>query len=309
MKYKPWIIVFLVFAGLSVTADYVFTHWAIYNNPSSYAGRIYHLYHENGDEIPMFGASKVLNDYIPTEMGINAYNYGLNDTSYETIDVFLQIELAKPKTSPIIIDLKPAAEYGIGDPIVYVPFVFDPRIRKLMERSGSLPWRYYLPGIRYFGCYDLYLEDLINDHFHLMRKVVRGFSYEKYRIFDRTRLDAAIRMRLQGTNGYFPDESQNRRLIGHIQAHPERLFFLVYSPVHSTCYVNFQHLNQFNAFKAQLASFPNAVVIDYSQLNFPDEWFKDTTHLLTPGAEEFSRRLGAKINEVLLARNKSSHSN
>jgi hypothetical protein len=308
MNFKLWIIAFGAFVVVSLAGDYGFTRWAIDENPSSNAGRIYHLIHENGDEIPVFGSSKVYYDYIPAEMGVNAFNYGLDGSSYEVTDAFLQIELAKRKTTPIIIDLKPQGESGIGDPSAFIPFAFDPPIRRLLETSRSMIWRYYVPGIRYFGYYDYYLKEFVNHRAHLMRKVERGFSYEKYWTFDRERLDDAIRQRMRGVNGYFPDPGQDGRLLDRIKQHPERLFFLVYSPVHSSCLTNFKNLDQFNAFKAMLASLPNAVVIDFEQTNYPDQWFKDTNHLLYDGAVDFSRRLGARINDALRARSSATNS-
>jgi hypothetical protein len=302
MKSKPWILALLVFAAVSMSVDFLITHWAIYDNPSGDAGRLYHFVNEKGDEVPIFGSSKVYYDYIPAEMGINAYNYGLDGASYEVVDTFLQIELAKHKTGPIVVDLKPESEHGTGDTSAYIPFIFDSRIRMLLERSDSMVWRYYIPGIRYFGYYDFYVKEFINDRAHLMRRVERGFSYEKYWTFDRDRLDDAIRKRVQGPNGYFPDEDQNARLIETIGQHPERLFFLVYSPVHSSCFTNFQNHEQFAEFKARLSSLPNAVVMDFEQTSYPDEWFKDTNHLLYDGAADFSRKLGAAIRAALRAR-------
>jgi hypothetical protein len=232
-------------------------------------------------------------------MGIDAYNYGLDGSSYEVVDALLEIELAKHKTTPIIIDLKPQSEHGIGDPSTFIPFVFDARIRALLRRSDSSVWRYFIPGIRYFGYYDYYVKEWINDRAQLMRRVERGFSYEKYWSFDRARLDDAIRRRVQGPNGYFPDEEQNARLIEHIHQHPERLFFLVYSPAHAASFTNFQNAAAFTEFKDRLSTLPNAVVLDFGRENYPDEWYKDTSHLLYAGAVDFSRKLGLAIQTVL----------
>jgi len=302
MNIRPWIIAIVSFAAVAVAADYLITRWAIDENPSSNAGRIRHLVNEHSDEIPIFGSSKVYYDYVPAEMGLNAFNYGLDGSSYEVTDALLDIELAKHKTAPIIIDLKPQAEHGIGDPSTYIPFAYDPHIRRLFDDSDSMVWRYYVPGIRYFGYYDYYLKELIDDRAHVMRTVERGFSHEKYWTFDRARLDDAIGQRIRESNGYFPDDAQNSRLIERIKQHPDRLFFLVYSPVHSSCYVNFQNLDRFEAFKAKLGSMQNVVVLDLERTDYPDEWFKDTNHLLYEGAAEFSRSLGRRIKEVLQTR-------
>ena len=297
-----WLIAGLIFAAACIAADYLVTRWAIDENPSGDGGRLYHFIHEDGDEIPIFGTSKVYYDYVPGEMGINAYNYGLDGSSYESTDTFLEIELAKHKRTPIIIDLKPQSEYGIGDPAAYVPFVTDSRVRELLARTHSLDWRYYVPGLRYFGYYDEYLKEMINDRMHAVRRVDRGFSYEKNWTFDRNRLDAAISKRIRAPNGYFADEEQNARLIRRIEAHPERLFFLVYSPVHDSCFTNFQNADAFERFKMRLAALPNAIVLDFQRPSYPDAWFMDTNHLLFPGAEDFSRRLGALVRAVAASR-------
>jgi hypothetical protein len=302
MTFARWLLLSLMFLGIAAGADAAFTRWAIYADLSSNSGRIHHLLLEDGDEIAILGSSKVYHDYIPAQMGLDAFNYGLDGTSFDVADALLSVELSKRKTAPIIIDLKPDAEHGIGDPASYIPFVFDPGIHNLLERSGALVWRYYIPGVRYFGYYDQYLKDLINDRAHLMRTVERGFTHERYWQFDRARLDEAVHRRLQGPNGYFPDPDQNRRLFEHIRQHPERLFFVVYSPVHSSCFTNFQNQNEFNAFKARLGTLPNAVVLDFQQSNYPDEWFMDTNHLLYEGAVDFSRKLGARIRKELRER-------
>lgn len=302
MKASAWLSALAIFAAVCAGADFIVTRWAVDDNPSGNAGRIYHLIHENGDEIPIFGSSKVFYNYAPAEMGINSYNYGLDGASYEVIDALLDIELAKRKTSPIIVDLKPQSEHGIGDASAFIPFVFDSRIRSMLERTDSLIWRYLVPGVRYFGYYDYYLRELLNDRAQLMRTVERGFSHEKYWAFDRARLDEAVRRRAQGCNGYFPDEEQDARLIRHINEHPERLFFIVYSPAHAANFVNFQHAELFERFKARLGSMPNVVVLDFERQEFPDEWFKDTNHLLYDGAVAFSRKLGEEVRRALKAR-------
>ncbi|MGA2776340.1 MAG: hypothetical protein ABSF94_02210 [Steroidobacteraceae bacterium] len=302
MNHRLWALMIVAFLCSSVAADFSFTRWAIYQNASGDAGRLYHLMHENADEVPVFGASKAYYDYVPAELGLNVYNYGLDGSGLDVVDAYLEIELAKQKTTPIIIDLEPEAVHDIGDVSAFIPFAFDPRIRRLLDRSNSMIWRFYVPGVRYFGYYDYYLKEFINDRVQLMRKVDRGFSYEKYWAFDRARLDDAVRKRLQGPNGYFPDEKQNARLIERVKQHPERIFFLVYSPVHASCFANFQNLGRFDAFKAQLSALPNAVVIDDQRLAFRDQWFKDTHHLLHDGAVEFSRKLSAQITEALYSR-------
>ncbi len=243
-------------------------------------------------------------DYIPEEIGLNTYNYGIHAASLDVVETLLQIELAKPKKSPIIIDLSVAGWRNLGDVSNYLPFTSDPRIRDLLRSYGAMEWRYYLPGIRYFGYYEWYLKLFINSRRSATKKVVRGFTHELDRApVDPTEFADDVRRRLQDSYGYHPDEGQDQRLIESIAAHPERLFFLVYSPLHSSCYAHFENADKFEAFKARLKAIPNVVVIDWGRLDYPDDFFQDTTHLAEKGAVDFSRKLGAQIRETVRQRN------
>src|SRR5258708_39530883 len=102
MKWKTWIMAFAVFAGVCILGDVIFTRCVVFGTPLSESARIRHLYLDNSDAIPIFGPSKAHGHYSPADMGINAFNYGMDAASYEVMDVFLQIELAKPRTTPII---------------------------------------------------------------------------------------------------------------------------------------------------------------------------------------------------------------
>jgi len=288
----------LVFAGSCLLGDWVFTHRIILR-PVSDCGRIQHLCLEDGAEIPVFGTSKIHN----LDMGLNTFNYGMDGTSFEATDVFLQIELAKPKVTPLIVELQFQDAGTLGDEGKYIPFASDPRFQQLLKRFHVLEWRYFVPGIRYFGYYDWYFKDYLNERAHVT-KVNRGFvEFLHPRPFDQAKFDEIVRGRLQLTNGYFPDEDQNRRLIAHITQHPQRLFFLVVSPFHPSCFVHFQNEEKLKAFEARLAAFPNVVVIDWGRMYYPDSSFVDTLHLRHDAAMDFSQKMQDQIGQVLRERN------
>ncbi|MFZ1071958.1 MAG: hypothetical protein WAO21_00845 [Verrucomicrobiia bacterium] len=227
----------------------------------------------------------------------------MDGTSFEVTDVLLQIELAKPKTTPLVIELQFHDAGTLGDQGKLIPFASDPRFRQLLRRFHALEWRYFIPGIRYFGYYDWYFKDYINEHFHVT-KVTRGFvEFLHPHPFDQAKFDDIVRARLQMTNGYFPDEDKNRRLIAHITEHPQRLFFLVITPYHRSYYVNFQNEEKLKGFEARLAAFPNVVVIDWGRMYYPDSSFVDTLHLRRDAAEDFSKKLRDKIGQILRERN------
>jgi hypothetical protein len=304
MGWKAWVTALGAFIAVCILADLFFTRVIVLHNPSSDTSRILHLCQENGDEIPIFGTSKARWGYVPAEFGLNVFNYGIDSASFEVTDVLLGIELAKPKNTPVIIEMQHSDTRVPGDVSQFIPLVYDSRIRGLLERFHELAWRHYLPGIRYFGYYDWYLKEYLNSRFQATRTIDRGFPYLRIaEPFDRARLAAFAQLRLHSTNGYYPDEDQNRRLIAHITAHPRRLFFLVFSPYHSSYFAHFQNMDKLKVFEEKLKAMPNVVLIDWSQLDYPDEFFFDTVHLQYDGAVDFSRRLGGRIRQELRKRN------
>ncbi len=293
----------MAFAGLCILADRIFTSRIVFGTELSDGARIQHLYLDNSDDIPIFGTSKAHGNYSPADLGLHAYNYGLNGASYEVTDVLLQIELAKPRTTPVILELQYVDTGSLGYQGKFIPFVYDSRFRQLLGRFHATSWRYYIPGIRYFGFYDSLLQDYLNERMHV-QKVSHGFS-ELVHLppFDQARIDTLARDRLKMKSGYFPDEDQHRRLIAHITEHPQRLFFLVISPYHSSYFAHFENEDKLTEFKDKLAALPNVVLFDWGRLYSSDKYFLDTQHLRREAAADFSRQLGDKIRQKLRERN------
>ena len=79
------------------------------------------------------------------------------------------------------------------------------------------------------------------------------------------------------------------------------------TPYHSSCYANFENGDKLLAFQAQLKSLPNVELIDWGRMDYPDTFFKDTTHLRQEGAIDFSQKLGEKIRGILSYRLSASH--
>jgi hypothetical protein len=304
MNWKAWILALVLFITACLLGDLVLTYGVIYHDPSFDTNRILHLYHESGDEIPMFGDSKIHNNYDPRTLGLNTYNYGMDASSFEVTDVLLQIELAKPKTTPIILEPQFADSGRLGDPAKFIPLVSEPGMRRLLKRFHVLAWWHYFPGLRYFGQYDVYLRHYFYMRTHPNWRLVHGFSYDAQQPpFEQARLDDSVRKRLQSRTGYFPDEDQERRLIAHITQHPERLFFLVYSPYHPCWFAHFENAEKLKQFQERLQKFPNVVLIDLSRQEYPDEFFYDSVHMLQTGSADFSRKVGEEIRQALRERN------
>lgn len=299
MHWKNWIISCLIFAGLCIGIDAAFTRYIVLRGPNSACGRIEHLYELNPNEIPVFGTSKVHG----LDLGTNAFNYAQDGASFALTDVFLQIELAKQKTTPLVVELQFSDTASIGDEAILIPFARDPRIRSVLAQFHKMAWRYFVPGIRYFGYYDWMLKDYLNERASVTRVTRGSVEYLRTPPFNQAQFGQIVRARLQMKNGFLMDASLTDRLIGEIKTHPQRLFILVATPFHRSCFHNFQNEDKLKSIEVSLEAMPNVELVDWSRLSYPDSAFVDTLHLRRAETEDLSQKLRLKISQILAQRN------
>jgi len=292
----------VAFAGLAGLLDLAVTRLIARSCPLADSYRIQHLFEDNSDAIPIFGNSRALGHYCPADMGIAAFNYGLDGTSFEVMDALLQIELAKTRTTPLIVELQFYDTEALGYEGNFIPFVSDPRIRGVLGHFHALHWWYFLPGFRYFGNYEFYFKSFMLLKLHIF-KVSQGF-HELTRIppFDPVQLQEFVRQHAGMANGYFQTEDQQHRLIALIKEHPRRLFILTISPYHPCHFIDFKNGDRLAAFKAALSALPNVVLLDNSRQACPDNYWLDTIHLRRPAAAIYSKAVGEKIRAALQER-------
>lgn len=296
----PWLTAVCAFLVMTLGGDYLFTHAVIYRSDSFEAGKVAHLIGEKGAEIPIFGSSKARHDYVPSLISPLAFNYGMDSASFEVVDALLDVELAKPKCGPIIIDVFQSAFHDLGDISKFAPFAGRPEFRLALDEQHAMEWRFLVPGLRYFGYYDWYLKDYLNERLGLTRKVVRGYTVSTNGTdFSRQDLEAAVQKRLAEGFTYTEDRSQLAQFLRRVRSAPNRRFIIVFSPLHSSCFRVFRNYSGFQKYVADLRAEPNATVLDWSQMPLKDEDFTDTTHLSFQGARKFSTRLHDEIKDLL----------
>jgi hypothetical protein len=230
-------------------------------------------------------------------LGDDFFNYGIDGVSFDVVAALLQIEVKKNKQTPIVVGLCAVDDNSVmGDPWGYSPFVSRPEIRQMMEDFGRMEWRYWVPGLRYFGYYDLYIRDYTAEYIFKTRKTVRGYlSNLKPWTQDVANLHGAIEHRMEVGGEFCSNPRQDSRLFDIIKSAPKRTFIMVYSPLHSSCFAKFKNRQDLLDHLEKLRSFPNVVVLDCSQMEFSDDCFLDTEHLNPKGAVEFSRRLADRL--------------
>ncbi len=245
---------------------------------------------------------KAYTDYVPEILGDDVFDYGMYAVSLDVSDAFLQIECKKPKHTPIVLDMNPPADLDIGDPSKFAPFARQPEIRRLLERMGRMQWRYWVPGLRYFGYYDWYLKACIAGRRSLAKKAVLDSSGQVLpRPFDHRLQPEGIKRRLKEGFGFRSIPAQDNLLFDVIRSTPRRTFIIVYAPLHSSCFPNFKDQAGFARYLDKLRSFPNVVLLDWSRMELPDDCFSDTVHLNEKGALVFSQRLARQLSAIRAA--------
>ncbi len=301
-KFKPWFMAAVAFGLWAVSMDFVWTRFVINGITASETARLGHLIREHGSEIPIFGASRAYTDYVPEILGDDVYNYGMYGVSLDVLDAWLQIECKKTKHTPIVLDMNAPADRELGDPSKYPPFARLPEIRQLLDRTGRREWRYWVPGLRYFGYYDWYLQDYLSEHLSPKKKTVYDDAIPlPPRGFDHILRDEDIKRRLQAGYGFRSLPDQDSLLFEVIKSTPRRTVIIVYAPLHSSCFANFKDPEGFARYLDKLRSFPNVVLLNWSRMELPDDCFSDTLHLNAKGAQEFSRRLAGVLRTIRAA--------
>lgn len=292
-----WVLAPLVFVCVAIGVDNIWTRVVIFGTRTTDVARLRRLTRDNPDEVPILGASRAHADYVPELIHPAAYNYGMDGASFEVIDYFLKVELRKHKVSPIVIDMYYQMPRSVGDVKTLIPFLGDDDAIDALRPSGEMNWRFTIPGLRYFGYYDLYLKSYLSEHSGKVPPLDRGFikgTQWPPELFKQSETKV-----LEEGYGFDYDPDVERRLFEHFRHSPERKFILVYSPLHRSCFVKFYGGRSLAQFVERMRRFPNVVVFDWGQLPLPDEDFMDVHHLNDRGAAEFSRRLGAELRRVL----------
>jgi hypothetical protein len=280
-------------------ADMLVTYGVIARHDSFEAGKVWHCLHSQDQSIPVFGASNIRAAFAPKESGLELFNYAMNGSSYEVTDVLLRAELHKPKTTPVVIGMSYHVFHDVGDVSKFIPVAWNGDVREALFSTHAMSWRFLIPGLRYFGYYDWYLKDYVSDLLQTTRRVDRGYEYKFNALpFNAQQFAGAVQKRRETGYGYSEDPEATKTLTERIRSAPNRKFILVYPPIHESCFERFEGWEKFQAALQYWRNLPNVVVLDYSNLRYPDMYFVDTMHLNQRGAAEFSRLFGQDFQRV-----------
>ncbi len=289
---------------ISIGADAIFTNRFTTSIETGNTNKIQRLFYESHPvEVPVFGSSRAEKGFFCDSLGADFYNYGMPNASFEVIQLLLQPELEKNKSTPIIIDIhhdffKHNAYENINME-TYLPFINkNDTIKSFLEKNGRLRMYHQIPGLRYFGFYTDYAKPLIN-----AKNNAANTEYIKGGVFDTKKTTtASLQKRITARETkklhFEIDSLAHEALLQMIKQNPKRKFVFVVSPYHKSAkktVANFEEmLLYFNDLDSQ---FENVVSIYFDTSNYTDDLWKDTVHLNIYGSKKFSGELKRELIE------------
>ncbi len=243
--------------------------------------------HEN--EIPILGSSRAEGGFIPDSLGPDYFNYGLSGSKYDVTLFFLEEECKKKKNTPWIIlnlDLD-GLSYGLGDVSNYIPNSGYKPVKQLLGASYE-PF-FSIPLIRYYGRFESYFGDYLNNKIQLTKFTNKGASIEK-NVLTKEQFQELVEQRKNAPTAFANDSALLHKLLHLIASHPDRKFVFVVSPYHSSFFVKYMPEGAAYFF-SHVQQFPNVHVYDFSHLPLSDDEFMNTSHLNLAGAKIFNRIL------------------
>lgn len=335
-KIGSLIITFTVlFIALFCVFDFVFTRWVIFDKPFANQNKIKRLIENNKpNEIPVFGSSKARCSFFPDSLSSNVYNYGMEKCNFDIVELLLEIELDKKKTTPIILEFnhrwflhKPEHTINISS---FIPNIHHPKVEAFIRKYNKYEYYYKIPGLRYYGQYLSYLRMSMKESTGSNKLIHKGGIFSNKtpskEIFDgyiNSRKNAiAIRKELlekskdpkqitslaekqklrylNSTLLFQNDTSRIKVFENLVQQHPERTFIMAFTPYHYTELEGIENYEDIELlFERWRKKFPNIKAFNYSKKVLADDHFKNTSHINRKGAFKFSGWLRKDIKAYL----------
>lgn len=262
------------------------------------------------EETPVLGSSRALGQYVPSTLGANVFDYGINGSGIgETL--FLLKDLVKRKQAGLIIVNVDPWGFGAFDevPIAfrgnYTLAASSRDVRKRLP-PGVVSTSGWLPGVRFQGRLRTNLADLVNARKTVTKRVDRGAVLL---MTSRTKEEWAYLDKTLGTTRFEVPSPACRAEIDEIlrlvATHKGRLHIAFVigpcSPSWRRKFANAEDLRTWaQTFAEEMKGKPISVVDLFSDTDFATEEFADATHLNVAGAMRFSAMLKQRLEQIEL---------
>jgi hypothetical protein len=251
------------------------------------------LNHTFVGETPIFGSSRAQGGYVPSILGENFFNYGMDGIQSDIWLFFLKHELFKDKHTPIIINFDLCGFVGLtGNLGSYIPNYSE--TEQLLNPSAH-SFHYHLPFIRYSGKFELYVKYFLNEKTNFTKHTDNGGSFEK-NVMPEELFSQLVEQR-KNTPQTFTGTGCLADSFFALTAQTDRKIILVVAPYHRSFFESMTNLAEARLFlKTVDENYENIKVFDFSAAFCGDSLFYDTTHLTYRGAQLFSSQLRDSLN-------------
>jgi len=239
------------------------------------------------DEIPIFGSSRAEVNFVPSIIdNRDCFNYGITGAQANIWLFFLEQELKKEKTTPIIINFDLAGlVYSNGDIANYIPNWND--TKGMLELNDK--YHYHIPFLKYLGQYEKYLGFFLNEKMNPKKITDNGGSFLKNN-WSILKFKELVNKR-ENTFASFTLQDKLFAKLNTLINSTDRTIVIVVTPYHKSYFNKFQNINDVDCFLKEIEMKENVEVIDLRDFINKDNLFFDTTHLNYNGAKIFSRKL------------------
>lgn len=248
-------------------------------------------------EIAILGSSRAQSGIVPSIIGDNVFNYGLDgSTQYETV-LHLHAVVARRDTAPIIVNLDPWGIHGNelrGD---YSLVTKRAHIPTAEQKLPVVNWDAY-SGARFFGQLRPIVSKWLNSKISGTKAIAEGAIITKDSLNDNEWKTVMQKF----DSPAFEVNAEVMKDFDAILTKPHAPIIFVISPVTRFWYEKFasdeSNVSGLTKLIARLGAYQNTVVIDLMTTNvekYSNAEFFDPTHLNEHGARRFSEELAECI--------------
>ena len=289
---------FIIILSSSYFLYFIFEKEIILKNNRSGIYKINRLISEdNLDEIPIIGSSRAEMTYIPGVISENSYNYGLSGARDNVHLALLEIELAKKRKTPIILNFDPwGMGEAIGDIRNYLYNSDHPKIKELLGKEYK--FQFQIPIIKYFGYYENYIKGFVEFKGN-PSNIMTGEKFE-FESLPSHIFNEQVANRLSKDAVFKNEPIYENKLMTLLKKTDRKVIFVV-APCHKSFFDALVNLDEEESFLNKVDSLNNVLVLNYGLDEFTDEEYFDITHLNYKGAKRFSEKLREDLikNQIL----------
>lgn len=313
----------IAFTVIALCVDQLVQRRFIFNDPASNPSKVRRLVQsEDPREIAVFGSSKGRSAFIPDSLAPTVYNYSMERGNFDIVEFLLATELAKPRTTPVLLEFNHRyfihAPHFTIDMATFAPNVGEPGVKDFLRKNDRLEARFMIPGLRYFGSIEGYIQKGLDEGGTTTRQSVKGGLFteravepvqmanqvaaRERSIARREKLEhakndvkeaisAEDRYRLTALNSLLLFNAPKERVARFaelVASRPDRQILVAYTPQHWSELKGIANFNEITAlFDSLEQRHPNLHFYDYSHMELPDDAFKNSAHLNNKGARAF----------------------